>query len=274
LDALFRSLPAFKGKNRLAGVLFNKKLQGSKDILVEGKYGCSYLLPNLIENVSREIFINGIYEQDTSDFFVGRSPQNGVFLDLGANIGAISVPLYHKRKDLKIIGVEAAPWLFPYLQRNFEQNGLGNASLVNKALFNKDDQDIDFFAPDVKFGKGSLSPTYTDKAIKVRTVKLDTLIEQLKLPRVDIIKIDVEGHEYSVFQGGEMLLGRSDAPDILFEFEDWAEDAAKLAPGTAQTYLMKKGYTLYKLGDGSRLSPMSQPLTKGSTMLLATKKGQ
>lgn len=258
----------------MAGLLFKKKLQISKDVLVEGKYGCRYLLPNLIENVSREIFINGIYEQDTSDFLVGRSPQNSVFLDLGVNIGAISIPLYHRRKDLRIVGVEAAPWLFPYLQRNFEQNGLGGAPLVNKVLFNKDDQEIDFFAPDVKFGKGSLSPTYTDKAIKVRTVRVDTLIEQLKLPPVAIIKIDVEGHEYHVFQGAEMLLGRSDAPDILFEFEDWAEDAAKLARGTAQTYLMKKGYALYKLGDGNRLYPISQPLTKGSTMLLATKKGQ
>jgi FkbM family methyltransferase len=274
MDALFRSLPVFKGKNRLAGFLLKKKLQTCKDILVEGKYGCRYLLPNLIENVSRDIFVNGIYEQDSSDFLAGRSPQQGIFLDLGANIGAISIPLYKKRKDLRIFGVEAAPWLFPYLQRNFEQNGLSKTSLVNKALFNSDDQDIDFFTPDVKFGKGSLSPTYTDKATTVRTVKLDTLIGQWQLPRVDIIKIDVEGHEYHVFGGAEILLGRSDAPDILFEFEDWAEDAAKLKPGTAQNFLITKGYSLYKLGDGARLYPMSEPFTKGSTMLLATKRGQ
>jgi FkbM family methyltransferase len=274
MDALFRSLPAFKGKNRLAGVLLKKKLQTTKDILVKGRYDCSYLLPNVIENVSREIFINGIYEPQTSDFFVGRSPENGVFLDLGANIGAISVPLYRRRKDLRIIGVEAAPWLFPYLQRNFAHNGLDSASLVNQALFNKDDEDIDFFAPDVKFGKGSLSPTYTDKPIKVRAVRLDTLIRQLQLPRVDIIKIDVEGHEYHVFQGAELLLGGSDAPDVLFEFEDWAEDAAKLAPGTAQNFLVARGYSLYELEDGARLRPLSQPLTTGSTMLLATKKSK
>jgi FkbM family methyltransferase len=273
MDALFRSLPFFKGRNRLAGLLLKKKLQRSKDVLVEGKYGCRYLLPNLIENVSREIFINGIYEKGTSDLLAERSPQNGVFLDLGANIGAISVPLHRKRKDLRIVGVEAAPWLFPYLRRNFDQNGLGNATLVARALFNKDDQNIDFFAPDVKFGKGSLSPTYTDKATKVRTIRLDTLIGQLRLPRVDTIKIDVEGHEYHVFQGAEKLLGRSDAPDILFEFEDWAENAAKLAPGTAQNYLLTKEYALYRVGDGARLFPVLEPMTKGSTLLLATKKG-
>ena len=274
MDALFRSLPAFKGKNRLAGVLLKKKLQTSRDILVRGRYGCTYLLPNVIENVSREIFINGIYEPATCDFFVRRSPHNGVFLDLGANIGAISVPLHHKRKDLRIIGVEAAPWLFPYLRRNFEQNGLDGDSLVNKALFNKDDEDIDFFAPDVKFGKGSLSPTYSDKPIKVRAVRLDTLVRQLRLPRVDIIKIDVEGHEYHVFQGADMLLSGVDAPDVLFEFEDWAEKAANLAPGTAQHFLMAKGYSLYQLEEGARLRPLSQPLTTGSTMLLATKKNK
>ena len=274
MTALFRKLPAFKGKNRLAGLLFNKTLQTAKDVLVDGRYGCSYLLPNLVENVSREIFINGIYEQATSDLIAERSPQNGVFLDLGANIGAISVPLHKQRPGLRIIGVEAAPWLFSYLQQNFDRNGLDSRSLVNKALFYEDDRDIDFFAPDLKFGKGSLSPTYTDKATKVRTVTLDTLIAQLQLPRVDLIKIDVEGHEYNVFRGAGLLLGRADAPDILFEFEDWAENAAQLSPGTAQTYLLSKGYALFRVSDGSRLESMPQAISKGSTMLLATKKNK
>jgi FkbM family methyltransferase len=272
MDALFRKLPLFRGKYRLARLLFKKDLASRKDLLVKGKYGCSYLLPNLIENISQEIFFNGIYEKTTSDFFVKRLPPGGVFLDLGANIGAISIPLYQQRKDCRIVCVEAAPWLFPYLQKNLALNGFKDFTLVNKALFNTDNEEIDFYSPDEKFGKGSLSPTYTDKAVKVRTTRLDTLLVHLELPKVDIIKIDVEGYEYPVFQGAEKLLAGKDAPDIFFEFEDWAEEAARLAPGSAQTYLQKMGYRLFRLDNHAAPQPLSQALTKGSTMLLATKK--
>lgn len=273
MDALFRKLPLFKGKQRLARLLLKKDLANGKDISVKGRFGSSYLLPNLIENVSLEIFINGIYEKATSDFFVKRLAPGGVFLDLGANIGAISIPLYRQRKDIKIVCVEAAPWLFPYLQKNLEQNGFKDAVLVNKALFNTDNQEIDFYSPDEKFGKGSLSPTYTDKAVKVKTVRLDTLLHELRIDEVDTIKIDVEGYEYHVFQGAGKLLAGPGAPDILFEFEDWAENLAKLAPGSAQTYLLEKGYQLFRLDIRGQLHPLSQALTKGSTMLLATKRG-
>ena len=272
MNALFRQLPDFKGKQRLAKVLFRKDLAFGRDIQVKGKYGCNYLLPNLIENVSQEIFINGIYEKATSDFCVGRLGNGSIFLDLGANIGAISVPVYKKKSDTKIICVEAAPWLSPYLRKNLELNGMNDVTLISKALFNTDNQEIDFFSPDEKFGKGSLSPTYTNKAVKVKTIRLDTLVEELKLPRVDLIKIDVEGYEYFVFNGAERLLSGQDAPDILFEFEDWAEELAKIAPGSAQSYLLEKGYKLFQLDARSALHPLTHPLTKGSTMLLATKK--
>jgi len=154
MDALFRKLPLFKGKQRLARLLLKKDLANGKDICVKGRFGSNYLLPNLIENVSLEIFINGIYEKATSDFFVKRLSPGGVFLDLGANIGAISVPLYQQRKDIKIVCVEAAPWLFPYLQKNLEQNGFKDAVLVNKALFNTDNEEIDFSQVDARFSVG------------------------------------------------------------------------------------------------------------------------
>jgi FkbM family methyltransferase len=274
MDALFMRLPLFKGKQRLAKLLLKKDLaNGKKDICVKGRFGCSYLLPNLIENVSLEIFINGIYEKATSDFFVKRLAQGGVFLDLGANIGAISIPLYQQRNDIKIVCVEAAPWLFPYLQKNLDQNGFKEAILINKALFNTDNEEIDFYSPDEKFGKGSLSPTYTDKAVKVKTIRLDTLLRDLNLSKVDTIKIDVEGYEYHVFQGAEKLLAGQDAPDILFEFEDWAEELAKVAPGSAQAYLREKGYRLFRLDSKAHLHALEgEVLTKGSTMLLATKR--
>jgi FkbM family methyltransferase len=274
MSFIFRKLPLFKGKFRLAKFLFKKNIKKAKDIWIKGKYGCVYLLPNLIENVSFEIYVNGIYEQDTSDFLAKNIPSGGVFLDLGANIGAISTPLSKRRRDIRIICVEAAPRVFGYLEKNLAGNGLTDIYKVNKALFYTDNDELDFFSPDEKFGKGSLSPVFTADAQKVTTIKLDTLIRQLNLPKVDLIKIDVEGYEYHVFKGAETLLSGQEAPDILLEFVDWAEELAKdISIGDAQRLLKSCGYRIFYFSENkTAMVEVKEIIITGSYMLYATKK--
>ena len=274
LPKLFRSLPLFKGKERLARLLFKGRIARDHRFWVKGTFGCEYLVPNLVENIGFEIFINGIYEEETSDFIARRLPPGGVFLDLGANIGAISVPLHKKRKDITMVCVEAEPRIFSYLQENLNRNGVMNVHAVNNALFYNDNEEMNFFSPEDKFGKGSLSPVFTDKAVKVTTVKVDTLIDRLSLPTPAFIKIDVEGYEYHVFKGATALLSRADAPDILFEFADWAEEHAEgIAIGAAQQQLFDLGYRLFYFNSTGKMEELKEVLKKGFFMLFATKKG-
>jgi FkbM family methyltransferase len=274
IDSLFRKLPLFKGKERLARILLNTSLSSKKGIWVNGKYGCEYILPNLKESIGFEIFINGIYEQETSDFFADHLPVNGVFLDLGANIGGITIPLYKKRKDVKIVCVEAAPWIFSYLQKNLARNNAHGIDAINKVLFYTDDEEVNFYSPDEKFGKGSLSPVFTDKVVKVRTIKVDSLLRDLQIKKVDIVKIDVEGYEYHVFKGAIELLSRADAPDILFEFADWAEENAKgVTVGSAQQILFDMGYRIFYFNkEKEKMVRLGEVIKKGFFMLFATKK--
>lgn len=272
LDALFRKLPVFKGKVRLAKFLFSRSQTRRKDVIVNGKYGCRYRLPNLLENISFEVFINGIYEEVTSDFFVRRLPQDGVFLDLGANIGTITIPLKQRRTDARIVCVEAAPWLLGYLEDNLSRNRFTDVRTIGKALYDKDDVVLEFYSPDEKFGKGSLSPVYTREGVKVTTITLDTLVRQMGLDKTHLIKIDVEGYEYHVFKGGSGLLGGQDAPDILFEFAGWAEEQAGLKKGSAQQILKDYGYSLFEFDEGGSLHPLEGIMADGNAMLLATKR--
>jgi len=274
MSLIFRKLPSFKGKLKLARFLFAKTITKAQDIWIKGKYGCSYLLPNLIENVSFDIYVNGIYEQDTIDFLAKRIPANGVFLDLGANIGAISTPLARRRKDIRIVCVEASPWVFRYLEKNLAENGLTDVCKINKALYYTDNEEMDFFSPAEKFGKGSLSPVFTTNAQKATTIKLDTLTAQLHLPKVDMIKIDVEGYEYHVFKGAEKVLCGNDSPDIFFEFVDWAELQAKdVSIGDAQRILKSWGYRIYYFNENKKIwEEANAVIVKGTFMLYATKK--
>lgn len=269
---LLRNLSNFRGKNRLVKSIYKRKIQEAKDIIVKGKYNCQYFVPNLKETIGFSLFADGVYEEETIKFINKLLPKNGTFLDLGANIGAISVPISVIRPDVKIIAVEAAPWIFSYLKTNIENNKSKNVSLINNALFNEDNIEMNFFAPDEKFGKGSLAPVFTQHGVKVRTITVDSLVKQLNIDKVDVIKIDVEGFEYFAFKGAATLLNRQAAPDIIFEFVDWAEDNAQdIKVGSAQELLFNAGYKLYKIEDHG-MSELNEVQTKGSYNIFASKK--
>ena len=272
LNGLIRSLPDFRGKRRLMRFLTKSEIENSSDTVVSGRYGCKYLLPNIKESVAFEIFCNGIYEADTNDFLYGILPQNGVFLDLGANIGSVTIPLLKRRPDLKCICVEAAPWIFDYLRKNRDINFNDESIvLINKALMDRDGETLPFYSPKEKFGKGSLSPVFTDVGIPVASITVDTIVKDFKLSTVDTIKIDIEGFEYFAFKGAEKLLSGPDAPDILFEFVDWAEEKAGIEKGKAQQFLLEKGYNLY-IPERTQLKRCDKIITDGTEMLFASKK--
>jgi FkbM family methyltransferase len=179
LVELLRKLPDFKGKRRLTKVLMHNTINNAEDVLVKGRFGCNYLLPNLKETVGYEIYINGVYEKEIFELLKEIIPLNGRILDLGANIGSVIIPVCAIRKDISAVAVEAAPWVYTYLKKNIELNNLDNIQTINKALFDSDDLELDFFSPKEKYGKGSLSPVFTDESIKVKTITVDTLIREL-----------------------------------------------------------------------------------------------
>jgi FkbM family methyltransferase len=250
--------------------MFSKSIKDKNNLLVAGRLGSRYLVPNLKENIGFEIFINGIYERDTIEFIASRLPAGATLLDIGANIGAITIPVSKLRNDIKIVCIEAAPWIFSVLNKNISLNGFSNrVSLVNKAVSDQDNLTVNFYSPQDQFGKGSLSAVFTNEGVSVSTITLSSILAANQ--NVSFIKVDVEGHEYAVFAGGKNHLIAEDAPDVLFEFVDWAESNAGFAPGDAQRLLMSFGYRLY-IFDRQIRGEINDPQTVGACMFFASKK--
>lgn len=273
IDKILRNLPIFKGKQRLARILLKYKISRLQDLSFQGKYGCIYKVPNLKENIGFELFINGVYEEEIINFITHHMPKDGVLLDVGANIGAITLPICKQQKNIRALCIEASPRVYHYLQYNIEQNHLQNCIVINKAVTETENETVDFFSPVEKFGKGSLGNIFTQEAEKVETITLNSILTQNIFGKVDFIKIDIEGHEYAAFKGGDKVLTEENSPDILFEFVDWAEGLAKnYKPGDAQQLLLNYGFRLFKLSKAGRLSEIDTPLVKGAAMILASKK--
>lgn len=261
---LLNYTPRFKGKLRLAKFLIRDK---SLARTFYTKSGLLITAPNLLENVSLEIYVYGIYEKETIDYIVQSTPENGTFIDVGANIGAICLEVANKRKDVKVYAFEASPKVFKFLETNKNQNKLDNLTIYNLAIHENENSEMEFYSPYDQNGKGSFSAVFTSESEKVKTKNLDIFIEENQLVP-NLIKVDVEGYELTVFKSMSKFLSKTSNCEIFFEFVDWAETAAQYECGAAQEYLLKKGFRLYQFPEIQRVFEVQ---IEGSNNLLAKK---
>ncbi|MBX2939207.1 MAG: FkbM family methyltransferase [Ferruginibacter sp.] len=269
IGPILRSLPEFKGKKRLARFLLGSKLDNLKDITVNGQYG-RFLVPNIKEAIGFELYINGAYEPHIIELLKSLLPHNGHMLDIGANIGTIAIPLCKLMPGIKVVGVEASPTVFSYLEKNVALNAPISYDILNKAVTQKNGQMITFFSPDVMFGKGSQSNVYSSSSHSIESITINSLANIYFNNSIDVIKIDIEGYEYYAFMGGEQLLNQPSAPVILFEFLEWAESKSGVKPGSAQKLLLEYGYSLYLIRNNQK-HLLESPVEKGDAMLMAIK---
>jgi FkbM family methyltransferase len=268
-----RILPCrFVGKARLGRLILGSRLEAS-DVVVECGRGVRFLVPCLGEPVAFELLINGAYESETLSLLLMVASGNGVFVDVGANIGAFTVPLAKQLNSGTVVAIEASPAVYPYLARNIELNDLHNIRLHHCAALDRDLDTVAFYeAPKDHFGMGALAAQFSGKAVSVTARTLDSILAQDGIDRVDALKVDVEGFEGQVFVGATKLLTGSRPPTIIFEFCDWAERRAQNAPiGQAQRFLLDLGYSIYRIADFVSLRPQAlrEPLLSGYEQLVA-----
>lgn len=248
LSDIFQIIPNFKGKSRICRAVLNLSgINKSKSFIIKSK-NAIYKLPNLIDIISLDLFIKGSYENGLVKFLIKELPKNATFVDVGANLGAISIPLATARPDIKIIAIEASPWIFEFLTFNINKNKILNIKALNFAVFHESNIDLTIYAPKGLFGKGSLNPIFVDIGEKVKTLRIDDLRTIIPIDHISGVKVDVEGFEYSVLKGmGETLI--SDKPFIIFEFDAWTEQKAGFELGSAQKHLLSNGYKLAAFND-------------------------
>lgn len=230
-------------------------------------------MPCLREPVAFELLINGAYESETLALLLRAASGNGVFVDVGANIGAFTVPLAKQLNCGTVVAIEASPTVYPYLARNIELNDLRNVRLHHCAALDHDLDTVAFYeASKDHFGMGALAAQFSGKAVSVTARTLDSILAEDGIDKVDILKVDVEGFEGRVFAGAMKLLTGSRAPTIIFEFCDWAERRVQNARiGHAQRFLQDLGYSIYRVADfmSLRSQPIRKPLVEGYEQLVA-----
>lgn len=261
---IYRNLPFFKGKAKLGKVLFKNLINKNNEIEFKAHYNLKYKIPNTLESLGVELILTGTYENNIVKFLKSNIKAGDIYFDIGANIGAMGLPVIKNKINVRYFAFEASPIVFEYLQYNFSRNKIKNSFLYNNVVHEDDDQAMKFYQFE-KYGKCSLAPTFTKEHIFVDSISLDSFCNNNSIPLINWIKIDVQGFELFVFKGLNKFLKSKKVENILFEFEPWEEVEAGLGKGAAQQYLISLGYDLFDI-NGNKFS---QIITGERTMIWA-----
>jgi FkbM family methyltransferase len=235
---------------------------------VRDRTGNRMLLPNLLEHGGLCVAVDGGYELEILKFLESRLESNSVLVDVGANIGFLTIPL--ARKTARVIAIEASPKVQPYLRQNVQLNGFSNVTIVDCAASLPGNSSVPLYIPPMnRFGMASTAPQFGVQPVSVPASPLDTILDTLGISDVTAMKVDVEGYEAHVFLGANNLLSRGTT--IVFEFLDWAENRAFPGKaGWAQEILFDAGYRLWQLPQFVRGGPpLTEPLRKGTGDIVA-----
>jgi FkbM family methyltransferase len=145
-----------------------------------------------------EYFVDDIYKS----FFENKWYNNVV--DVGASIGVFTSYVFHKQLSNKVIAVECNPIALRDLHKNFSINP--NVKIIDKALSsNNDPVYLQTFNSNSLIATTILDPIdntidYPDKKerIKCDAITITDLIDNLGY--IDLLKIDIEGAEYDIFE--------------------------------------------------------------------------
>jgi FkbM family methyltransferase len=199
----------------------------------------------------------GVYSQAEIEKLCSLIDDDSVVFEVGANIGAITVPL--ARKASKVHAFEPQPDIVKCLASNVERNDLSNDVIVNPiglsdqpglAVMGLAYRGLD--KGKTNYGAGALSMA-NDGEIFVATI--DRYVDTNRIERVDLIKIDVEGMEGKVLAGASQTISRF--KPILYVENDRAEKSVALIE-----QIMGLGYKLYW-----HFPPLYNPDISGTPMV-------
>ncbi len=171
-------------------------------------------------SIERELYFDGVYEAGTLDI-IGQVLRPGdTVIDVGANIGLMSLAASLKVKpEGRVYAVEPEPETFAILANHVRLNGATTVIPVKAALGSSNGTSLIHTRKAVGRGSATLAGGAEEggKSAVVAVDTLDGFHAAHDIGEVRLLKIDVEGWELEVLKGGVGLLSGKHAPIVIIE---------------------------------------------------------
>jgi len=147
------------------------------------------------------IINEGVFEEDLTQVVKKLIKRGDTVLDIGANIGYYSV-IFSKLvfEEGNIISFEPTTFYRKVLKKNLEINDISNVEIINKGLSDKIQKlEIHIGGSTATFHNPKDIIPDTKEIVQLST--LDDFIERNPLKKIDLIKVDIDGHEPLFLKG-------------------------------------------------------------------------
>jgi FkbM family methyltransferase len=197
------------------------------------------------------------------------NPENFSMIDIGANIGGVSILMVDKVKvkNFTVHLFEPNPNLLPVLEENIKRLGDSNNTVhavVNPVAVGDKNTTLPLQIRADHTGLATLAHTSNsfENSVDVKVILLDDYVTEHNIERLDFLKIDVESYEPSVLKGALKTIHRF-CPVLYMEYSsEWFENFDKEYIESLFADLNNMGYKFYREGKDGSLNPI--PLTQAA----------
>lgn len=229
-------------------------------------YDISKQYVNFFQNDQNiDMSTNGEY-RFLSKFFA--LSNKSVFFDVGANVGDYTRYIIDNTNHVRnrtIHCFEPDSLTFKKLEDSF--GGTPGVFLNHVAVSDsvgKKEMFINKEAPELNSFHDTEEKSYTILKESVHSITLDQYVTVHNLHSIDLLKVDVEGHELAVFKGAQNLLKNKQIYCIQFEFGNAAIYSRTFFKDIYDLFVLH-GYTIYKIMPSTLLKVVYGPEYEKST---------
>lgn len=158
----------------------------------------------------RRMYKLGDYENELTDYIKKniKLEKDDIMLDVGANLGWYSLLCEKLFPGSKVYSFEPDPLNFSLLADNLKLNNSKNVNIYQMAVSDREDIMKLYLYDNKNRGRHSLLPINDGQTIDVKTITLNSFVEEQKInpEKIKFLKIDIEGYEYFALSGAKNIL--------------------------------------------------------------------
>lgn len=253
----FAALPFERGKQTTANAIYVKLLPRIKG-QAKLKAGTIKYLLDLHDRIQAIFYLTNLYETKTLNAalrILSQQKSNPVILDVGANVGLLSLQIKNRIPTAQIHMFEADPTVYRQLEKNISLNQVTGLKLNNLAVSASNGDTLTFVKSQLSTESGwgrienDENRNHLTEKFQVRSISIDQYLKENEIDHVDLLKIDVEGAETLVLSGARQALEAQIFQTIICEINPEALAAFSSSPEEVIYLLTHRGYEVSEQAD-------------------------
>jgi FkbM family methyltransferase len=254
IGQIYRIFPNVYGKNFIKRNILTPFIRGKGyECIIKTKTpGGGKLICNLDDWIPWNIFLSGSYciEKMYELFMMNLAKESEIIFDIGANIGYYTIQ-FSKLCKKEVYAFEPMTYQFNVLIRNININNIKNVHVMKNIVSEELGIKRIFFYGMDNTGSSSVE-IKSEKYEDVKTITIDDFVEKNNIEIIDLVKIDVEGHELHVLKGMKNILSKGKIKNLFVEINNNTLSIAGTNANEICCFLAEVGYKAYSIKSGKK----------------------